>query len=431
MWKLITGHTTDVHYTKEAEKLIVSARKLSVPLEVIPYEPESTWLENIYQKANIILGALQQYPEFSIIWIDADAQLVQIPTLFDTIDADLSIDLAAHFKDGEELLTSTIFFRNSDKVHAIIKNWIEIQKISDYRLDQSLLHQLLYTYGPVEIKGDTRRYGEYLVKDLPAKYALIFDSTLAKQGTKPVVQQNQASRRFKDLMDTNKGKWEKPRGVRQAMDGSYWIPKSNAALEAIMDASFLRVKGELRWEIQIPSNILAFENKHKDLRAHIIGKGPTLDTLTADDFPNPNEPIYCINDSIHAIEALNLPNPTYCIQQDASLKDSCKPKKATLLIAYRSRSWYHDYPNKLTFYSGQFDLPKTLITVCVASRIAKLLGATEMRLVAFDACVTKDTTYAKCIGYSSAKDGNADRFLGHRKTIDKYLADYEITWLTR
>lgn len=67
---------------------------------------------------------------------------------------------------------------------------------------------------------------------------------------------------------------------------------------------------------------------------YIIGKGPSLDELTKEDFIEySNAPVLCVNESVHAIERLDIANPLFCIQYDRLNNISNKPQRATWFLS--------------------------------------------------------------------------------------------------
>ena len=147
---------------------------------------------------------------------------------------------------------------------------------------------------------------------------------------------------------------------------------------------------------------------------YIIGKGPSLDSLLPENF-TPHIPIIAINESIHKIESLNLTNKIFVIQQDNPLKNSCRPISATALVNERAKEWFSDYPDTYVFKTEELDLLPVDLSALAAIRIAKMLGSTKGILLCFDACLSKNTEYAKCIGHQPK--GKCSRFLSYCNTI--------------
>ena len=223
-----------------------------------------------------------------------------------------------------------------------------------------------------------------------------------------------------------------PRGVRPAPNGSWILPKKDIELERILDANpqLIRMRRELRWFPKTENNIEKVFGKYKGKVASIIGKGPSLDQLSVADFPDSVEVIIAINESIHKVESLDLPNPTFAIQQDASLRGTCRPKRATLLIGNQVQGYYDNYPKTMIYYPQQFNLGPTSITANIAINVAKEMGVCGFRMLCFDACVNQNCGYAECIGYSPDVIAVRTRFLGHCDNMKKHLVGYPVEWVT-
>ena len=76
----------------------------------------------------------------------------------------------------------------------------------------------------------------------------------------------------------------------------------------------------------------------------------------------------------------------------------------------------------------QYGFRCTTISAVLAIRIAKEFGCTIAHMVAFDACVNGTLGYAKAIGYSTSKGGKPDRFIGHKRMIERE-ATLPINWV--
>lgn len=218
--------------------------------------------------------------------------------------------------------------------------------------------------------------------------------------------------------------------IRTMADGSFMISRRDKDVEAYLDEHYMRLKNQLLWvprpvkQANMPMLIPVFDGKP----CNIVGKGPSLDRIKEATF-TPG-PIICINESIHAVEPLQLPNPLFLIQQDAGLRDTCRPKLATTgcLIAKMSQHYYANVPNVYVFEPRSYVGTNSELTVCCTIEIAKALGASSFQFLAFDACVNKNTRYAEAIGYPSTLGGLPARFLNHRARIEAHLTGYEATW---
>lgn len=163
-----------------------------------------------------------------------------------------------------------------------------------------------------------------------------------------------------------------------------------------------------------------FFNRH----CYIIGKGPSIDDLKATDFDN-TSPIICLNESIHVIEKLDLHNQIFVIQQDSQLEDSCRPRKATLIVSFFAAKFYSEFPNKLVYHPAELNCTETSITAEVAIAMIKKLKASSVTLCGFDAITKQDTGYSKSIKYPPNKYGRPQRFLLYAQRIEEALGNMQ------
>lgn len=205
-------------------------------------------------------------------------------------------------------------------------------------------------------------------------------------------------------------------------DGSYVLLQRDTKIEAEMDRTHVRWPGEMRWSPKRTG--MEYRNYNRlyskitsptyQPRAVIIGKGPSLDKITNQDFAR-SDIVICCNDSIHRIVALCLKLPLYSVQLDESLRDTCRSNHANHFIS----PWAKDWVPEATVIP--LETPKRgekLLTVLEAIRTAKHMGCGAFHLMGFDAMFGK-LGYANCIGYSAGK--NQQRFLAHGDFIKREL----------
>ncbi len=157
--------------------------------------------------------------------------------------------------------------------------------------------------------------------------------------------------------------------------------------------------------------------------AYLVGKGKSLDTLTPLDFPDHEAPVLCCNESIHVIEKLALANPVFCVQQDASLKETCRPERSGWLLS--SQAWGYGkgdtYPLAQQFIPDSLGLKSSTLTAAVALRILAEAGARRVVMLAFDAHVNGDCDYAAAIGHTHHLETQKDdRFIRGGDYIERY-----------
>jgi hypothetical protein len=142
-------------------------------------------------------------------------------------------------------------------------------------------------------------------------------------------------------------------------------------------------------------SIYKFEHyvgRHPDTPAYFVGKGPSLDLLTKEHFPS-NAVVFAINDSIHKVERLHLPNQAYCVQQDPKqLLDS--PVRAVHFVSPRAEPF--SFHRGVLYDLKELKVKYTDRTILVAVEIAKRMGISEFHFLCFDSCINGSIEYAVC-----------------------------------
>ena len=166
-------------------------------------------------------------------------------------------------------------------------------------------------------------------------------------------------------------------------------------------------------------------------RAYVVGKGPSLDALTVADFPDATAPVLAVNEAIHAIERLGLPNPLFCVQQDAGLNETCRPKAATWLLS--AQAWKtgkgDTCQHAIKYTPAEFGLLSKTLTSAVAMRLARLAGIRDITMLAFDAHFSGNCDYATAIGHEPVNKNK--RFIKFAQMLDGFMAQQsgvKLTW---
>ena len=200
--------------------------------------------------------------------------------------------------------------------------------------------------------------------------------------------------------------------LRLGEDGIYFLVRKHRKAIAYLDERMDRV-GPLQWMLKIDDS-RNIENLRSALAAkplYIVGKGPSLDEASKQDFSDhPDSAIICINESITKIESLNLPNPVIALQVDRKLGVlPCKAKRITSTDAAMI------YKDSLQVHHTKYGR----LSVEVAMGIGHELGVTEFLLFAFDASKSQKLGYADCIGKDPMEGGDPNRFYLHKVRIER------------
>jgi hypothetical protein len=142
------------------------------------------WQRETFFKANFVRNMLNQYPDKDIVWMDADAEVLQYPNLLGNIPG----DLAARIYRGQKLVSNVVYFRNCEAIKVLVDDWITLnQKPQDrFRCEQEQMNlQIIAERASNKIK----------FVNLPKEYSYIFDER--DKCENPVIIQWQASRKFR------------------------------------------------------------------------------------------------------------------------------------------------------------------------------------------------------------------------------------------
>jgi hypothetical protein len=157
-----------------------------------------------------------------------------------------------------------------------------------------------------------------------------------------------------------------------------------------------------------------------------------LDNLQESSFDS-FSPIICVNEALIKVETLKLTNPIYLIQHD-NLNISPKKNTTFPILEREARHFYPHIQTRYIYSKHALDLPVAL-TCLAAIHVAKIIGATQINMVCFDAATHEDCGYANIVGYNVRTKADGDgpdgsRFLKHRNHIIDVCGDTKLVWLT-
>jgi hypothetical protein len=408
---VIAYYTRNTPYEQEAESFADNMRKHRIPFELVGIESSGSWVENCAQKPRVIQAAMSKYPDFCIVYLDIDARCTRYPILFDTFKGDFGV-----FKWRNQVCSGTLFIRNNPIGRSIVDRWIGMMEGKRQLWDQVVLASI------VNVTEITL---------LPHSYCFVHDLPMKVDA---VIVHYQASRKFKKsptLVSDDIPSMIDGFRVRILDDNSFIVIRPTKELRAKLDEKYQRIGKEDRWHRKHIS-LRTLSGMQNDFQGHvyIIGKGPSLDKVTAELFTDKTAPIIAINESIHKIEELNLPNPLYCFQQDAWLTTSCQPSGPAVKMLLKPEL-ANFYPAQQCFYMDwrELGLEKASVSVLWVIKLVQKLGCKKLSMVAFDACMDGTLGYAKVIGTTPERYGSGTRFLSHRAQIDKITAGCDVEWL--
>lgn len=178
----VSAFTVNTPYEEEVKKLKESLIEFGFSTDhIVPIKNLGTWEKNCAQKARVIKDKLRELNE-PIIWIDADAVIEKQPIIFNQIEEDLAV---CYYR--RQMCSGIIFIKPTQKMFEMLDEWINLCDTNPTKLDQDLLD--------LAIKNKKIKYF-----NLPTSYCKVdfFDAE------EVVIVQNQASRKFKNIINNIK-----------------------------------------------------------------------------------------------------------------------------------------------------------------------------------------------------------------------------------
>lgn len=175
-------YTVDNGYKKYALNMIKTLDRLRLEHDIQAVKSKGNWNKDTKAKANFLIEMRKRHPGKPLIWIDADAVIVRFPEELYNIEKE---DVAVHYRDGEGLISSLIYFADTLAANNILKRWETECKTQedDPIFDQKLLQGVIASAKEIE------------VKKLSSAYCYIIG--IHNPDVEPVIEQHQASRRLK------------------------------------------------------------------------------------------------------------------------------------------------------------------------------------------------------------------------------------------
>jgi len=175
-------YTTGNGYEAEAMELGHTLDRYQLPSDLVAVPPFQDWVAACAYKPKFLRHMRAKHgPDRPLVWLDADARVRQYPSLFPEMPTD--VDFAAHWKDGTELLSGTLYFGATRGADRLLNEWAQACHERPREWDQHVLQNLVD--GRTDLK----------VEKLPPSYTQIFD-VMASAG-EPVIEHMQASRRLR------------------------------------------------------------------------------------------------------------------------------------------------------------------------------------------------------------------------------------------
>ncbi len=186
---IISYFTKGSLYEKDAKQLQASCERFGLEYLIEGIEPFGKWHHHTCYKPTYILQKMETLKR-PVLWIDADAEIVQKPTLFAGLDCDISLRVFDRFPPDHPsyAYTATLYLNHTPNTLALVRTWASagdraIQE-GTFTVDQQLVGPLL---------ANVRLF------PLPIGYAATFEEDVPP--AELFIVQYQASRLYRQIID--------------------------------------------------------------------------------------------------------------------------------------------------------------------------------------------------------------------------------------
>lgn len=186
MWIICAYYTKNTTYENRSKKFIESLEQFNLPHDITSIDSKGDWYANMQYKPTFLKQMLEKHYPNSVVYVDVDAIFCRYPKYFDKLSSTPEVNIVIHLLDhskyrrktlASEMLSGTIFFKNTSTTRQIVDEWIQECRKDPKLWDQRALATVL------------KRYKYHL---LPEEYCTIFDYMSSVKN--PVIKHFQASR---------------------------------------------------------------------------------------------------------------------------------------------------------------------------------------------------------------------------------------------
>ena len=209
------------------------------------------------------------------------------------------------------------------------------------------------------------------------------------------------------------------------MNGDLCLLRRDARSLAALNKKYIRRPGTKSWIPKFRYNDYRMLTPYFEGQAYLVGKGASLDKLTASNFND--APIICINEAVLTIEALGLPNLIIGIRQEGGGIDIL-PNDAYMLIPSAICGLYDGYKQTIICNLTTLGINGTVPSVCMALAAIKGWGPLEVTAYGFDALTEGSLGYCNRQNRRN-KLSNHRQLLRQPSYIRPYTLGMTIKWM--
>jgi len=166
-WKVISFYTKN--YTDIVATLIKSLDAFKIPYDIELVKDVGSWKRNTFYKIPFIVKKLKQY-NHPLVWLDADAEIIQFPKLFDEVGDALMAGVYTPLKHPKhEFVSNVMYFVPSEEVFGYLKEASKLIKDFPHIYDKKMVGEQFYMQSVLEANNWK---GRLRFKEFPYTYAM-------------------------------------------------------------------------------------------------------------------------------------------------------------------------------------------------------------------------------------------------------------------
>jgi len=169
-------------YRPHIARLKASLDRLGLNYHLKEFPERTTWEAITRIKPQFIVDCLESYPDFDVLYVDADAAVRSMPDFVDDVSSDVALLFAPVRRKSKHALSiaaGTLYIRNTPGGRRFAKAWCDqLVNAGPLTLDEDMIYLAFPGLEGVSFTA------------LPKSYSKIFDSP----GPAPVIEHFQASR---------------------------------------------------------------------------------------------------------------------------------------------------------------------------------------------------------------------------------------------
>ncbi|MEK0338525.1 MAG: putative nucleotide-diphospho-sugar transferase, partial [Nitrosopumilus sp.] len=133
MWIICAYYTKNTTYEDHSKKFVESLRQFNLSYDITSIDNRGDWYANMQYKPIFLKQMLEKHYPKSVVYVDVDATFCRHPKYFNKLEDTSEVNVAVHILDHSkykrktqppEMLSGTIFLKNTKETNQIVNEWI-------------------------------------------------------------------------------------------------------------------------------------------------------------------------------------------------------------------------------------------------------------------------------------------------------------------